>query len=335
MSRGAAALECMADGFSSRLIVPAFSGLYLESSFRQIYVGGPWTIRLPINSAIKLPINNLSSRLVDCIDAQLQRESFALPLLPEVATRVLAMTSDETCSAADISRLIHQDQRLAGNVLKIANSARYTSDIRIVSLQQAITRLGFRTIGEIALTLSLQNDIFQACGFEAEIRRIWEHALASASYAREIARMKRTNVESAYLCGLLHTVGKPVILNMLSTDPAARTADVTAATVDDVLSARHVAVGARVVETWALPEQISVSIQYYQRCDQAPKFANVAMITCLADLAASNLIDPDGPTSDCIRSHPVIEALNFYPDDVDRVFALSEAIRDLINAVSA
>ena len=36
------------------------------------------------------------------------------------------------------------------------------------------------------------------------------------AFAKEIARMRRANVESAFLCGLLHDIGKPVILQALA-----------------------------------------------------------------------------------------------------------------------
>ena len=46
-----------------------------------------------------------------------------LPLLPEVAGKVMAMTSDDNANSSSLAALIQQDQALAGNVLKITNSA--------------------------------------------------------------------------------------------------------------------------------------------------------------------------------------------------------------------
>ena len=50
--------------------------------------------------------------------------------LPEVAQKVIAMTSDENCDASQLSTLIHRDQSLAGNILKITNSASFAEMLK-------------------------------------------------------------------------------------------------------------------------------------------------------------------------------------------------------------
>lgn len=56
---------------------------------------------------------------------KLERGDIELPLLPQVASQVMALTSDPSADAAKLSALIHQDQALAAHVLRIANSPAY------------------------------------------------------------------------------------------------------------------------------------------------------------------------------------------------------------------
>ena len=140
-----------------------------------------------------------------------------LPLLPQVASRVMALTSDPNADAAKLSSLIHQDQALAAHVLRIANSPAYISRSPIVSLQHAVAMLGINLLSEIAFTASLKSGAFQVPGYEEQVKLLWQHSLASGAFAKEVARIRRVNVESAYLCGLLHGVGKPVVLRTAAT----------------------------------------------------------------------------------------------------------------------
>ncbi len=286
------------------------------------------------NSEEELIKKDIVSELIQQIDIILSEKKFELPLLPEVANRVLTMANDESQCAVELSKLIHQDQILAGNILKISNSAHYHSDVKIVSLQQAITRLGFRAVGEIALTLSVKGNVFNAKGFEKDIKQIWSHSLASSAYAKEIARLKRKNVECAYLCGLLHSIGKPLILNLLTKFDPKLPRILSQFDLLKILNLRQHIMGSQLVDSWKLPQQISASIKYYQCFTQAPEFIDDVMITCLANLFATYMIDPDKNSEEFIRAHDVVDCLNFYPDDINFLFSLEEKIRSVIEMLS-
>ena len=62
----------------------------------------------------------------------------------------------------------------------------------------------------------MQSGVFRVPGYEPVLNQLWRHALASGAFAKEIARVRRLNVESAFLCGLLHSVGKPALLQLSS-----------------------------------------------------------------------------------------------------------------------
>ena len=87
----------------------------------------------------------------------LNSSSLELPVMPRVASKVLALTHDPNAEVSDLSELIHSDQSIASHVLRIANSAAYGGGDQIVSLQQAVARLGMNLLGEIAIAVSVQN----------------------------------------------------------------------------------------------------------------------------------------------------------------------------------
>ena len=145
----------------------------------------------------------------------LTESQIVVPLLPDVANRVVLLSSDPDSDAAQLAKLIQSDQALAGHVMRIANSAAYTPNASMVSLQQAVARLGMHLISEIALAASLNTKLFKAPPYEKRISEIWTHALCTGLWGKEVARISKKNVEAAFLCGLLHSIGCPVILQTI------------------------------------------------------------------------------------------------------------------------
>jgi HD-like signal output (HDOD) protein len=272
----------------------------------------------------------IEDALVERIDAG----EIDLPLLPQVASQVLRLTSDPSADAAKLSALIHQDQALAAHVLRIANSPAYMPRTPIVSLQHAVAMLGVTLLAEIALTISIQSGALQAPGYEADIKHLWRHALASGVYAKEIARLRRLNVENAYLCGLLHAIGKPVVLRAITRLAADLQAPLNRDMLPACIEGHHIRVGALVADRWALPKPVAHAIAYYQCYEQTPAFRQEVMITCLADRLATFLLAPEPFDDDTFRDHFVIADLNLYPQDVDKLLGLKDQILAVVQALA-
>lgn len=257
-----------------------------------------------------------------------------LPLLPQVASQVMVLSNDPTVDAARLSALIHQDQALAAHVLRIANSPGYMPRTPIVSLQHAIAMLGISQLSEIAFTVSLQKGSIRVPGFEVEIALLWKHALASGAYAKEVARLKKVNVESAYLCGLLHAIGKPVVLKTATGIAAAKRIKLDHEALLPLLDGHHMQVGAMVAEKWALPKQVAHAITFSPCYEQTPAFRQEVMITCLADRLATHLLSPEMLDEASVREHAVYADLNLYPQDVDKLLGMKDQIFGTVKAIT-
>ena len=275
------------------------------------------------------PVEQIHAALVD----RIAKGDLKLPLLPQVATEVLKLTSDPDADMAQLATLIQQDQALASQVLKITNSAAYMPRSPIVSMQQAVSWLGIKMLGELALTISIENGVFVVRGYEPEITSLWRQALASGLYAKEIAQQGRHQMESAFMCGLLHTIGKPVVLQALLDIQNSMGLTIEGEALSMLLEVHHVQVGALVVEQWKLPTQVKEAILYYKDYTQAPNPSSVAMVTCLADRLASYLLGLDSIEAADLESLPVVEALNLFPDDMETLQTHGETILQAVDAM--
>ena len=259
-----------------------------------------------------------------------------LPLLPRVASQVVALVGSPQTDANRLAELIHRDPALAGHVLRIANSPAYMPRMPIVSLQQAVSRLGFNIVAEIAFAAAVQGGVFKVPGYEAVLQQLWRHALTSGAFAKEVARARRLNVEGAFLCGLLHAVGKPALLQLVTDVARTRGLPLESGSLFALLDDLHAVVGVRIGEQWGLPKPVLAAIEHYASYDQAGGFRQDAMITFLADRLATYALDATAFASvEAFRDTRVIADLNLYPDDVANLLSRKDRVLELVSAMVA
>jgi putative nucleotidyltransferase with HDIG domain len=203
-------------------------------------------------------------QVLAAVQQYLSCEELAIPSLPDVAVRVLGSGSDKSANAQTLADIISQDAALAVCVLKIAASAARRPLQRISSLQHALAWLGIDEVANIAFTLALQGKMLDVKGQQRKARRLWRHSLASALWARQLARMLARDTGVCYLCGLLHNIGKAVTLGAVH--EVARREGILLGTedYDRLVNAFHHDIGLQVVHAWCLPEPVPSVIARWQ-----------------------------------------------------------------------
>tara|TARA_R110002072_G_scaffold1130_10_gene9440 strand:+ start:18237 stop:19112 length:876 start_codon:yes stop_codon:yes gene_type:complete len=278
-----------------------------------------------------------SQKMAVLLTKLLANKSFDVPMLPDVASRVLALSNDPDSDAAQLAKLIQGDQGLSAHVMRIANSAAYTPNASMVSLQQAIARLGMALITEIALAASINSKMFKAPQFDKRLVGIWDHALATAHWGKEVARISKKNVEASFLCGLLHSIGRPVVLQAISEHLTASGESIDETEAFALEEHFHIPFGAVIVENWKMPVIVQESVQFYQNYEQAKTHRDQAMVVHAADKLARDTLackDAGECSIETVLDDEVFAALNLYADEIevlkaqmDKVVAGMEAMR--------
>jgi len=262
------------------------------------------------------PTLHLPGWLHDILERHLDEE-MELPILPEASARIMALCEDEKTDARAIEAVLERDPSLASHVLRIANSSAYAPKEPIVSLQQAVSRLGLATMRNIVVAVSLQGRVFKVPGHQSRVRSIWIHCAVAAAFAREVARKLRKNVEGAFLCGLLHDVGRPIVLQATLDALAHRTKEpLPTALLDTAMNEFHEEIAERMVQAWKLADWTVAVVAHHHDPDKAAPYEDEARIVRLADLLSYWALD-DRKTPADFEPDPVIEELNLYPEDVE------------------
>lgn len=252
----------------------------------------------------------------------------SLPVLPEIARKVMSTANDPDAMVADLSDLIHQDQALAANVLRFANTAAYNTGEVIMSLSQAIMRLGVAMVSGIAVAACLEGDGFSTPGYDGHRRRLMAHALVSGGFARILARKKRQDVEVLFLCALLHTVGKPVVLRLISDLEGGSKAGLSEDEVDSLIKEFHHMAASDVTLAWNLPEHVQVAAIYHEDPDQAPGYFTETKLTALSGKLAS-WVDAGDSAEDVetVGKWSEWKEFGFTPSDIDDVIEHAGELR--------
>lgn len=255
-----------------------------------------------------------------------------VPLLPQTAAEVLAVCKDASCDARKLADIVQRDGPLTGHVLSVANSAAYAPREPIVSLAQAISRLGFDVVCDIAMAVALKRKVFALQGNENRVRLLWKHSALAGAWAKEIARARRTSVEGAFLCGLLHDVGKAAVMQAsleLFEEHALR-ADGDA--LDAWARELHASVGATMLERWSFPRWMAAAIRGHHDPDLAGEHGEHARTTQMADLLAHASTHTDPATDAALAQHPSLSELGIYSDELEPLLARRAVVMELARA---
>lgn len=253
-----------------------------------------------------------------------------VPMLPEVAGKVVRLTQDPESDAIELSKLIQSDQSLAGHVMRVANSAAYSPNTTMVSLQQAITRLGMKVISEIALAASITSSLFDAPGFEKYIQHELRFSLATGLWSKEVARVCRKNVEAAFLAGLLHDIGRPVAIQASLSAASEIGADLTKDDVYLLESQYQRIIGSRVVEEWEMPASVISVVRLFDNYSRPHKGQDQTMVVVAGARFAHHFIGKrqgeDHLSIEELTDSNILADLNLYPDDIERILEKEELI---------
>ena len=135
-----------------------------------------------------------------------------LPSLPAVVMELLNSIDEDDADISVLARKVSHDQALTAKTLRLVNSSLYGLQVRVTTIQQAITYLGFQTTRNL-ITAAAVTGCFthgQCEGFDD--KAFWRHSIGTAACAKVLARQMRLNQDYAFTAGLLHDIGRLVLV---------------------------------------------------------------------------------------------------------------------------
>jgi HD-like signal output (HDOD) protein len=157
--------------------------------------------------------------------------------------------------------------------------------------------------------------LFKPGPYEALGRKEWHRGLAAGLWAKEVSRSCRKNVEIAYLCGLLHNVGVPVVLNLLT---SLSKGHIDSALAEELVSAYGPKAGGLLARDWKLPPAVVATVEHIGDFNAAGAHRDVVAIASAA-VTIATLMGSGSLIAQSVSALPAIQHLNLYPDDVTKL----------------
>ncbi len=158
-----------------------------------------------------------NSGIMMALYKELQSKNFALPPLPESATKIQKALDDPDVDAGRVAKLLTTDPVLSGRLIQAANSPLFKGLTRIEDLNMAVSRLGLTCVQNLVISLTL-NSLYagkQQTWLKNKMASLWEISVNIAAISQILARdRKRLDPPEALLAGLLHDIGSIPILLM-------------------------------------------------------------------------------------------------------------------------
>lgn len=207
--------------------------------------------------------------IVALIQEHLKEDLSNLPVFSSVAVRLQQALSSRDFTIDNVLELISEDQSLASNILRVANSSYYAGLSKVAVIKDAIVRLGAQEIANMAMMAS-QFETYQSTDeiLNKNMLLLWEHALSCAVGAKWLARKAGYPeiASEAFMGGLLHDIGKLALLKVM--DDICRSGEckfnLTEPLVKEILTTMHEEVGYNLMRSWNLPESYAaISIQHH------------------------------------------------------------------------
>jgi putative nucleotidyltransferase with HDIG domain len=130
-----------------------------------------------------------------------------LPAFRPVALKMLKILANEQAEVPAIAKLLRSDPALSAEVLSMANSAFYGTAGHIDNLARAILVLGFERTRSLTLTVALRTFLKHSAN-DKVMESCWQHSVATALLAEELAPLYEMARDQAYTAALIHDVGR-------------------------------------------------------------------------------------------------------------------------------
>lgn len=226
--------------------------------------------------------------------ADVIRQIRDLPSLPIVVMEVLKSFEQTDVSIGELADKVAKDQALAAKTLRLANSSFYGLQCKVTTIQQAITILGFDSVRTLIAAAGITDNFSGSKHASFDAKAFWRHAIGTALCAKMLAREMNLNQDYAFVSGLLHDIGKLVLVTRFPEQYA------QVATYRDkhdcyaleaeraVLEIDHPTVGRALAQYWKFPSILQKAIANHH-APEASDLGDIPAVVHIADAVAHAL----------------------------------------------
>lgn len=260
---------------------------------------------------------------------RIDRGSLVVPPYPTAAMELQRLAADPDVPVRVLAEVVGRDVALAAAVVRHASSAAAGGRAAVLTLEQAVWKLGATELSKLALAVSVGATAVGRGPLAPLRRERWRDSLLAAAFAQTLAARRGLHPDQVFLAGLIHDLGAVVAIAALEEalphDGALDDAPAWQALVDDA----HVEIGLVVADRWQLPEALREVIAYHHAPGACLR-VHRPLVTLIqqVDRIIEALAGPHG--ADALRELPGLDV-----DEQRQVLALVPKVTELMATFGA
>ncbi len=235
----------------------------------------------------------------------------ASPTAPSVYAEVLKALEAPSVTSEEVGRIVARDAALMAEILRLTNSSCAGARRNITDPVEAVEFLGLETMKALMMALRYLAEHGQLKPSYLSLEQLWQHNINVASLARDLVlfeRMDRRLAQEAFMAGLVHDLGKVVLV--LNYDDLygrvhslARKQPVALWDIEkEMFGANHGEIGGCLVGMWNLPASVVEAVAFHHE----PPLGENQQLTPLAAVHIANVLEHELGTADDFRVAPII-----------------------------
>jgi putative nucleotidyltransferase with HDIG domain len=230
--------------------------------------------------------------LTSDLDAHIDRVR-TLPPAPVVLPQLLKLLEEPDIDGSSVVELISSDPGLTAAVLRLCNSAFFSSSEPVSDLFEAVLRLGFNNVCQLVVAVvgsrAMRNP---KKGYGSTGDSLWRHSVVSALAAKAMAHDAGDNEGIVFTAAILHDIGKIILAQALEDryERLIHEVECNQASLLEgesrVLGVQHAEIGARVLARWNFPDDLVVAVRNHHDPIKALGHERLASYVYLGNLVA-------------------------------------------------
>lgn len=204
----------------------------------------------------------------------------ALPAMPAVVQKILALQLDTEEGERELLKLIGKDPQISARIIGLSNTPMFGSSKKVSSISDAAMLLGINRVKSVAVGIAVMSTLTRHPMGKLKAQDLWLHSMGVALAMRVLTRAMplrtRPLEDEIFLAGLLHDIGflvlnyiDPKLSDALQDRLAANPEQAVQEIEADLLEIGHAEMGAQLATHWDLPESVVAVLRFHHTPEDA------------------------------------------------------------------
>lgn len=276
------------------------------------------------------PVNRLTrSKVLDRLNQEIELRS-----IKPVLEYVIALIRSSRSTIDEIASAIRQDQTLALQVLRVANSSFYQRGPRAKNMTEATQLIGLTAVRNAVIAIMAIEHFDLATESGLIPQRFWEHSLATGVLAEIIGEtVSNKQTDHLFLAGLLHDIGRMVLSTIYPREYAAVIGRAEEQGLDlepvelETFELSHADATQFLLSKWNMPGSIVEAASLHElpigKLRDVRQNRQSVLVVALANRLAHALVAGNGGNARLLQYHDLTSELSLDRGDIEKITAVA------------